>query len=81
MAEFQKESEEYKMFGEFYNLTKRWYDGVKTIKEYDIFTTEINGFTAKYKNGKCGVLARKMALALNNFVDELYYAYKATGIH
>lgn len=81
MADFSKESEEFKMFGEYYNLTKKWYDGIKDMKEYETFSNEINAFTAKYKNGKCGVLARKLAMALNNYVDELYYAHKATGIH
>ena len=81
MAEFSKESEEYKMFGEYYQITKKWYEGVKDLKEYDAFTNEINEFTAKYKSGRCGMLARKLALALNNYVDECYYAHRATGIH
>lgn len=81
MADFSKDSAEFKMFADYYNLTKKWYEGIKDIKEYDAFSNEINSFTAKYKSGRCGILARKLALALNNYVDECYYAYKDTGIH
>ena len=78
MAEFSKDSEEYKMFGEFYNLTKKWYEGARTIKEYDEFANDLLAFTNRHKDGKCGLLTKKLALALNNYIDESYYAYKET---
>jgi len=81
MAEFDKESPEYKMFADYYSLTKRWYGGVKDRQEYDIFASELNAFNEKYTKDKCGILTRKLALALNNYVDELYYAYKETMRH
>lgn len=78
MAEFTKDSDEYKMFADYYSLTKHWYDGVRTSKEYDTFAADLMAFNNKYKDGKCGLLTKKLALALNNYVDELYYAYKET---
>lgn len=78
---FEKDSKEFKMFGDYYNLTKKWCEGVKSIKEYDAFAQDLQHFNGKYKDGKCGILARKLALALNNYVDELYYAYKETLVH
>ena len=78
MAEFEKESPEYKMFADYYKLTKKWYEGVKSVKEYDVFAQDLQDFIAKYKGDRCGILTRKLAIALNNYVDELYYAYKET---
>lgn len=81
MTDFSKDSAEFKMFADYYNLTKRWYDGVKESSEMKIFTDEVNEFTQKYKSGKCGLLATKLGSALINYVDSLYYAYKDTGVH
>ena len=78
MAEFLKDSDEYKMFADYYNLTKKWYEGVRTIKEYDEFASDLMNFNNKYKDGKCALLTKKLALALNNYIDELYYAFKET---
>ena len=81
MADFSKDSVEFKMFADYYNLTKRWYEGVTDIKGMQTFTDEVNGFTQKYKGGNCGLLATKLGSALVNYIDTLYYAYKDVGIH
>ena len=78
MAEFLKDSDEYKMFADYYNLTKKWYEGVRTIKEYDEFASDLLAFNSRYTEGKCGLLSTKLASALNNYIDELYYAFKET---
>lgn len=78
MAEFSKDSEEYKMFGDLYNLTKKWYGGVRSLKEYDEFSNDIIAFHGRHKEGKCGLLAKKLALAVNDYIDEDYYAFKKT---
>ena len=77
MAEFTKDSSEYKMFADYYNLTKKWYEGVRDAKEYDELASDIVAFNNRYKNEKCALLTKKLALALNDYVDELYYAKQA----
>lgn len=76
MAEFTKDSPEYKMFADYYNLTKKWYDGVRSLKEYDEFTTDLLAFNNRYKDETCALLTKKLAIALNGYIDERYYAYK-----
>lgn len=81
MADFSKDSAEFKMFADYYNLTKRWYEGIQDKESFKVFSNEVNEFTAKYKSGKCGLLATKLGSALTNYIDTLYYAHKDTGIY
>ena len=74
MAKWEKDSAEFQMFGEYYTLVKKWYDGFKDLKQADEYTNEINAFCVKYQktNKKCARLSRELVLALDKVVTEFY---------
>ena len=76
MAKWTKDTIEFQMFGKFYELTKKWYDGVQTIEEYDRAANEINSFFKEYAKTDCRYLAKELALGLNNYIDKKYYRDK-----
>ena len=76
MAKWTKESEEFKMFGTFYELTKKWYDGVSSLEEYNMAVNDINAFNKNYAKSDCRYLAKELSVALNNYIDKKYYRDK-----
>lgn len=74
MAEWKKDTDEFQMFGEFYTLTKKWYEGFRDLKQSDEFTKDINVFIQKYakSNKRCAKLSRELAITLDKFVCEVY---------
>jgi hypothetical protein len=75
MAKWEKDSAEFQMFGEYYTLVKKWYDGFTDLKQAEEFTNDINSFCMKYQqtNKKCAALSKKLALTLDSFAAENFY--------
>lgn len=73
MAKWTKETIEFQMFGKFYELTKKWYDGVSSLEEYNQASNEINAFYKAYSQTECKYLVKELGVALNNYIDKKYY--------
>ena len=76
MAKWTKDTDEFKMFGTFYELTNKWYDGVSSLEEYNMAVNDINAFNKNYSKSDCRYLAKELSVALNNYIDKKYYRDK-----
>lgn len=67
-AIFSKDSKEFQMFGDYWNLCKKYWNIKQSDSdEWEQFVYDVQEFCEKYE---CVSLARKIALALLNDLEE-----------
>ena len=77
---WDRNSDEFKMFSEFYQLCKKWYGGTDDKDEYNRFIDETNDLYRRYKSSGCASLTWELCLGLNKYIDNMYYeSQRRTG--
>jgi hypothetical protein len=78
MMNFDKDSDEYKMFGDFYVLSKSYYIPEESVEWYRAFLDNLNAFWKKYgvipqnkyaQEKRVASLAYSLGIGLVDFID------------
>jgi hypothetical protein len=81
-AEFKKDSKEFQLFGDFYQLLKTYYEHEESLEWYDKWLTDLEEFWKKYgvvksrkyqQKDKPALLAYILGFALADFIDNVAY--------
>ena len=70
---FTKDSDEFKMFGDFYNISKKHWNCDGSPRQCEDALNDIEGFCQKYKDSddKTKNMSMKLGKSLINFLTEI----------